>query len=59
MCSLSDNQAQQRHPATTKAKAHTAKQITVGSKLKYGTAIFVITVNIGENTRIVNELLPK
>ena len=56
---MSDSQAQKRQPATTKIKAKTAKQIAVGSKLKKGIAILVITVNMGENTRIVNELLPR
>lgn len=55
-CSLSESLAQKRQPATTKAKAITAKQIAVGSKLKKGMAIFVITVNMGENTRIAKEL---
>ena len=58
-CSLSDSLAQKRQPAMTKVKADKAKQIAVGSKLKKGTAILVTTVKMGENTRIVNELLPK
>ena len=56
---MSESQAQKRQPATTKVKAITAKQIAVGSKLKYGIAILVITVNMGEKTRIAKELLPR
>ena len=56
---LSHTQALKRQHVTTKLNANMTKEIAVGSKLKYGAAIFVTTVKIGEKTTMAKEFLPK
>ena len=56
---LSHTQALKRQHMITKINATMTKEIAVGSKLKYGPAIFVTTVKIGEKTTIAKEFLPK